>query len=851
MKPFQPGTLFDAIGPIPDGVNSDVPPALLPKTQLAYARNVTMRGGYARNRPPHRKIELTFDSASVQTNFETKLWQGAAYYKPDAGFESLVASIAGRLFKVTPSSTEASVSDITPTVIGNTLTPQAWLWQAENFLLCNDGQTPTAIYDGATSIRASQGEVVATIQSTWSVPSPGDSTAVTFTSTYTGPFNRPLYAFSAGDKLLGTFEVNAESSTSGYLARLTNIDDASGTIHFDGTDIEIINNWSGSAATNGTPTTFNDGTYGTYPVMQQNDTPSENSSNGYRRQTVQLTPQFTGSAGSRLKWPTLNREQVGFVGLETDVISVNPDGSVLIQRDDGPSLNNVGSVLITAGDQAILMNAGADALVAITTDDFTAPEIGDSVDVTVDRLITYTNQIVYIDGARYRISPAPPVSSTDLFLKAIGPIQPKLPVATLSTLRTIPQLPIGRMGAYGMGRNWVCLPDGQSFIASDLVGSSSGSIAYEYRDAVLNVTENNYLAGGGAFRVPASGNQITAMIFTATLDASLGQGPLQVFTNFNVFSCNAPVDRETWQDLQQPILTESLIANGSSSHYGTIISNGDAIFRSIDGIRSLILGRRDFQTRHGNTPISNEVNEILDADNRNLLSYASAIVFDNRILMTATPTQVSQGVYHPNLVVMNLDPSSSLRGSLPDIYDGVWDGLNVLQLVSGRFKGIERAFAFCLNTEDNKIELHEILPSNTGISVDNASDSIEMELHTSAVLRQSPDPTRQLLRLVDGEIVVDDIVGDVSFSAYFRADYDPEWHLWHEWTVGASPKWNPRMGLGVPMNDSDATTNRPYREGYHFQLKLVINGHCTFIGANVQAVTTPTQEFAPPIVNEE
>ena len=151
------------------------------------------------------------------------------------------------------------------------------------------------------------------------------------------------------------------------------------------------------------------------------------------------------------------------------------------------------------------------------------------------------------------------------------------------------ELPGGRMAAYGLGRNWLCLIDGKQFLASDLVGGSSGTLANNFRDAVLNVTENNYLLGGGYFTIPGSYGEIRAFCFAETIDSSLGQGALQVFTDRNVFSCNAPVDRLTWQDLTNPILTESAKGGGGLSQWSTVNVNSDIMSRARDGIRSLTL----------------------------------------------------------------------------------------------------------------------------------------------------------------------------------------------------------------------------------------------------------------------
>lgn len=427
----------------------------------------------------------------------------------------------------------------------------------------------------------------------------------------------------------------------------------------------------------------------------------------------------------------------------------------------------------------------------------------------------------------------------------------------VSWIKSGSQLPPGRMGVYGMGRNWVCLVDGKQFLASDLVGGSSGTAANNYRDAVLQITENIYLAGGGNFTVPGSVGDITFMAFTATLDASLGQGPLQVGTAQGVFSCNAPVDRLTWQDLTNPILTESLISFGGLSQNATVLANGDLLFRSEDGIRSLILARRDFST-WGNVPISREVDPELAKDQANLLIFGSAVVFDNRLLMTARPIGSAHGVYHKELVALNFDPISSLRGKAPSVYDGIWSGLQVLQLITGRFANIQRTFAFTINSFSDTLEVWEILKSaDTAVSDDDTgTDRPVAWSMESASLFNYPqnDPRFHMLKcLKDGEIYVDELRGPVHFEVLYKPDQWPCWVPWFQWdecSTGTNvdvnkPAFKPRMGLGEPDSGlCDPYNNRVLREGYTFQVKILITGHCTFKGARFKCVTVPDIPFA-------
>lgn len=677
MPDNAPKQYKDALLSFEAGVNQGVSPLLLPKNQLHKGRNMTVRGTFAKPRPVWRKLALSFTGDDFPDAFEDGYFQAASYYKPDSGSEYLLASIAGRLFAVTPGAgATADVTECTTPALRQSLTaPQCWIWQAEKWAIFNDGVSNPLFWDGTTIARSTYGTVT------------------------------PLT-----DALSGTFIVPAI-----------------------GAAVEV--------------------------------------------------PVVTGAVGA-----------AGF--MPGDVVRIYYVGTFMVQNTTlAPASINMLNVNSTLEGQEIAVAAP--------------------------------------DG----LTPRP------LNWRRIG----------------TPQLPPGRMGAYGMGRNWMSLVDGRQFVASDLVGGSSGTEANEYRDAVLNISENLYLAGGGNFMVPGSIGDIKAMRFTATLDASLGQGPLQVFTPNGVFSCQAPVDRMTWQDLTNPILTQSLITNGGLGQDSTVLANGDILFRSKDGIRSLILARRDFST-WGNVPASREVDDSLARDAQGLLAYGSAVVFDNRLLMTYAPVNDAHGVYHRGLIALNFDPVSSLRGKAPSVYDGIWTGTNILKIVKGEFSDIERCFAFCLNTETDNLEVWELLTSDSTEIRDDGTLDIIWEIQSPALFRQDPRD-RKLLRLAGGEIMVSDMQGTVQIQVWYRPDWYPCWTLWHAWedcalesvpedadTENYQPGFRPRAGLGEPdPTRCDPFTNRPLREGHHFQVRVKISGHCTFQGGNFTAVEVPQEQFAPPI----
>jgi hypothetical protein len=306
------------------------------------------------------------------------------------------------------------------------------------------------------------------------------------------------------------------------------------------------------------------------------------------------------------------------------------------------------------------------------------------------------------------------------------------------------------------------------------------------------------------------------------------------------------------------LLTQALLGAGGCSHEAVALTNGDIIFRSADGqIRSLLMARLDYN-RWSNTPISREMNRVLALEDQSLLDYAIIKVFDNRALIGTGLTASTRGVYCSSLVALNFDPVCSLRGEEDSVYDGQWTGLNVLKLVSGFFGGVERCFAVCLSADLTQIELHEILPSDgpTSAHFDNGNQPIQVSFETSVLdFDDRKAEKRNYHRLKYGEIFVDEIVGDVQFQAFYKPDQWTDWVPWHSWTrkyiPPGDPGFSPRIGLPEPDGAVfDRVNDRPLREGFWFQFKLVMTGQARFLGARFSADIIPMPKFAVPMFDK-
>lgn len=404
----------------------------------------------------------------------------------------------------------------------------------------------------------------------------------------------------------------------------------------------------------------------------------------------------------------------------------------------------------------------------------------------------------------------------------------------------VQELPTGTIMEYALGRMWIASPTRYEFVAGDLVYSSSGTPAYGYRDAVLKFTENDFLNEGGAFAVPVDGGPINAIRFIPNLDTSLGQGPIEVFTTNGAFSISAPFDRTVWKSVEYPIQTVSASCPGALSQYSTVRVNGDIWYRGTDGVRSFIVARRDFNAGWGNTPMSEEMKRLLEYDSTHLLQYSSSVVFDNRLLITATPLwNADHGVFHRALAVLDFDSVSSMFGKTSPTWSGMWTGLSVLQLVKGEYQGVERCFAFVFNEDDEEIELWE-LTTDYPFDNDGVNDlRIKWGFETKLFDYGQPNGLKRLER---ADIAPSDIQGEVDFTIKFRSDEDPCWTDWNSFELCATDSncaptgcldlstyqksYRARVTLPAPPDGCNSSNNTRTINGFRHQVRVEVVGQC-------------------------
>lgn len=416
------------------------------------------------------------------------------------------------------------------------------------------------------------------------------------------------------------------------------------------------------------------------------------------------------------------------------------------------------------------------------------------------------------------------------------------------------EIPAATAMDYYQGRLWYA--QGRTYSAGDIVKGPSGTAAYQFTDSVLNVTENPLCVGGDGFVVPSQAGNIRVLAHSANLDTALGQGNLYIGTPKAWYRQEVPISRQDWIQSgnqagaltknQMPLQTVVQLVNGPVGDGSVVAVNGDLFYQSLEpGIRSLISATRFF-SQWANTSLSKQEQRLLQFNDRALLHMSTGCVYSNRLLMSALPIQKPQGVVHQAIVPLDFLPLSTFGPDHNPVWEGMYEGLDVLQLFSGDFGGLERAFAVVLSRADQTIELWEI--------TDFLRDDFNKNNETRATwIIEFPAFTWGqeflLKKLVSGELWVDRISGEVVFRMEYRPDADPCWHDWHTWKLCSAKNscedvinpicypltpyregYRPPFTLPRPQEKCSASSARPLNVGYQFQTRLTIKGYCRIRG---------------------
>lgn len=353
------------------------------------------------------------------------------------------------------------------------------------------------------------------------------------------------------------------------------------------------------------------------------------------------------------------------------------------------------------------------------------------------------------------------------------------------TLTTVPspvlinEIPAAGPMVYYQGRLWYAAF--RTYTAGDITGSSaSGTAAYQLRDSILKVTENPLAIGGDGFAVPSEAGNIRALQYVSDISRSGGEGTLFIFTRQQVYGLDVPITRDDWINATSnspPFQRVVQRNNGAVSDRSVVAVNGDLFYQSLEpGIRSLFTALRYFN-QWGNSPISNNIDRALAFNDRSLMQFSSGCDFDNKLFQAILPEQRPQGVVHRGIAPLDFEPLATLGEKIPPDWEGLYEGLDILQVFNGDFGGRERMFAVVVSKDDQSIELWEF---SKDLRYDNIDTRVKWYVEFPAYTWGREFDQK---RLDGGELWVDKLFGTVDGKIYYRTDANPCWQLWHTFKI--------------------------------------------------------------------
>jgi hypothetical protein len=397
------------------------------------------------------------------------------------------------------------------------------------------------------------------------------------------------------------------------------------------------------------------------------------------------------------------------------------------------------------------------------------------------------------------------------------------------------EVPTGSVMSFIHGRLVVSSADGTNQIAV-------GDIVYGHNQTntsdILNFTEIQYWAEGGAFGAPIYVGDITGMFAMPYLDTGTGQNELVILGTEGGVSLDLSRPREQWLDTQ--LLRISLIGGGCVSSHSLCALNGDLFFRSAEGIRSFRNARAEFGQSWKQSPISTDVRRWLDYDRPDLLQYANQVAWNNLLIGTCSPQQEGPNNlyagwhrFHRGMVVMDAQPESNTVREGAPIWQGMWTGIRPTALVEGRIEDDHRCFAFSYD-QDGKNRIYELCPYGFD-TFDGQKRKMFSGYDTSAFgTIERTTNNFDLKTLQGGEMEFKEVKEKVNFTLAVKPDDSPCYIQHHEGSVGCDcvPRdcflptlpSQARVIFGGLEGKCDPSTNLPISKVHHWQVRVRMEG---------------------------
>lgn len=346
------------------------------------------------------------------------------------------------------------------------------------------------------------------------------------------------------------------------------------------------------------------------------------------------------------------------------------------------------------------------------------------------------------------------------------------------------RVPKGAMMAYGHGRLFVAanyVYQSGAFTGNlGRVGFLAGDIIKSYNpSSVLDFKETNYLAEGGRIILTEELGYIHGMGFQKNVMTSgVGQGPLIVGAEygFSAYGVNAP--RGQWKDIDLGVVLFSGQGLGTNSPQSWVTVNSEIFYRSEDGIRGL---RQSVTEAQGaglqSVPVSAEVNPLIDSDTESQRARVSAAMHKRRMMITAVP----DGRQFLGLISLDTEPVANVGQVSRPVYDGVWTGLKINQVVSSRINGEDKLVAFVKEGANG----NAMYVLDDDEVYDEGTKKPLCRLYTRAYSSNAGPFVRKKVQNVTAWF--SDVLGEVTATMYFRCHGHPYWTKMSTATFNADP----------------------------------------------------------------
>ena len=403
----------------------------------------------------------------------------------------------------------------------------------------------------------------------------------------------------------------------------------------------------------------------------------------------------------------------------------------------------------------------------------------------------------------------------------------------------------GHSSSNGANGTWTCATGttGSTIVinlanATSTTATGTGGYAAKANSGavsdILRFSETTYLDEGGALEVPSFLGRVTGMIFMPVQDTGTGQGDLLVFSEQGVASFAVSVPRTQWKETSgfQRVAFSTI---GATSHESLVTSNGDVFFRAFDGLRTYRNARAELNS-FGQVPISAELNSLLPYDTLSMLETCSSIVFDNRLLFTASPKidytgvptsrEVVRPVTFSTIAVLDFTTLSSVGAKRTASYDGLWKGFDVTRLVSGLVKDKPRAFAFCVDYINDATNTLWEFTTDSPYDEPLNSDPVRIQsiLETRTFALGSPAEVKKLIR---ADLWIAGLRGSTDFNVYWRPDEYPCWRTWHSFVRCAQVENCIVPGVATEFNSAAGTVTIGFTSSAIRWYRISVSGFYT------------------------